>query len=91
MYPADAVRPSRWRAGPNAVCEGGGELVAHLFAARAVDELFVTLVLRVLGGARAPMLAGGPGFTPTQLPDTDPTSLERVGDELFLRYQFTWA
>lgn len=73
------------------VCEGGGELVANLFAARAVDELFLTLVPRVLGGAQAPTLAGGPGFAPDQIPDGQLTSVEQIGDELFLRYQFTWT
>ena len=73
------------------VCEGGGELVAGLFAARAVDELFLTIVPRVLGGARAPTLADGPGFDADQIPDPRLGSLERIGDELFLRYDFTWS
>ena len=41
------------------MCEGGGDLVAQLFAARAVDELYVTVVPRILGGIDAPTLAGG--------------------------------
>jgi 5-amino-6-(5-phosphoribosylamino)uracil reductase len=73
------------------VCEGGGDLVARLFAARAVDELFLTVVPRILGGGRAPTLAGGPGFDPDQIPDPHLGSLERVGDELFLRYDFNWS
>jgi len=72
------------------VCEGGGVLVAHLFAARAVDELYLTLVPRVLGGALAPTLAAGPGFDPDQIPDATLGSLERIGDELYLRYDFRW-
>ncbi len=72
------------------LCEGGGNLCAQLFAARAVDQLHVTLVPRILGGTRAPTLADGPGFAPDQIPDPQLTSLERVGDELYLRYQFTW-
>jgi riboflavin biosynthesis pyrimidine reductase len=72
------------------VCEGGGILVAQLFAARAVDELYLTLVPRVLGGAAAPTLAAGPGFAPDEIPDATLASLERVGDELYLRYDFRW-
>ncbi len=72
------------------LCEGGGALVAQLFAARAVDALHLTLVPRILGGARAPTLATGPGFTPDQIPDPKLASLERVGDELYLRYEFSW-
>src|ERR1700730_13571386 len=33
------------------LCEGGGVLNAHLFAARAIDELHVTVVPRILGGS----------------------------------------
>jgi 5-amino-6-(5-phosphoribosylamino)uracil reductase len=73
------------------VCEGGGILVAAMFAARAVDELYLTLVPRILGGAHAPTLAQGPGFGPDDIPDARLTSLERVGDELFLRYDFDWS
>jgi riboflavin-specific deaminase-like protein len=73
------------------LCEGGGALVAQLFAARAVDALHLTLVPRILGGARAPTLAGGPGFAPDEIPDPKLASLERVGDELFLRYEFAWG
>jgi riboflavin-specific deaminase-like protein len=72
------------------VCEGGGELCAQLFAARAVDELYLTLVPRVLGGALAPTLAGGPGFGPDAIPDGKLASCEPLGDEIYLRYEFTW-
>ncbi|HVV48051.1 MAG TPA: dihydrofolate reductase family protein [Polyangia bacterium] len=72
------------------LCEGGGALCAELFAARAVDALYLTLVPRILGGARAPTLAGGPGFPPDQIPAPRLASLERVGDELYLRYEFSW-
>ena len=73
------------------LCEGGGALVAQLFAARAVDALYLTLVPRILGGARAPTLADGPGFTPDEIPDARLASLDRVGDELYLRYEFNWG
>jgi 5-amino-6-(5-phosphoribosylamino)uracil reductase len=73
------------------LCEGGGSLCAQLFAARAVDQLYLTVVPRILGGARAPTLADGPGFTPDQIPDAALASLERVGDELYLRYDFAWG
>ena len=72
------------------LCEGGGALVAQLFAARAVDALYLTLVPRILGGAHAPTLATGPGFTPDEIPDPTLASMERVGDELYLRYEFAW-
>jgi 2,5-diamino-6-(ribosylamino)-4(3H)-pyrimidinone 5'-phosphate reductase len=72
------------------LCEGGGILCAQFFAARAVDELFVTLVPRILGGALAPSLVEGPGFGPDDIPDATLGSIERGGDELLLRYDFRW-
>jgi riboflavin-specific deaminase-like protein len=72
------------------LCEGGGVLCAQLFAARAVDELFLTVVPRVLGGASAPTLVEGPGFSGQEIPDATLGSIDRVGDELFLRYDFRW-
>ena len=73
------------------VCEGGGALNAELFAARAIDELYLTLVPRVLGGATAPTPVDGLGFAPNAIPDARLSDLERNGDELFLRYEFYWS
>ena len=71
------------------VCEGGGILVADLFAVHAIDEMYLTVVPRILGGITAPTHAAGPGFDPDQIPDAKLTSVERIGDELFLRYEFS--
>jgi 2,5-diamino-6-(ribosylamino)-4(3H)-pyrimidinone 5'-phosphate reductase len=73
------------------MCEGGGDLVAQLFAARAVDELYITVVPRILGGINAPTLVGGAGFDIDEIPHAALTSLERIGDELYLRYDFSWS
>jgi len=73
------------------LCEGGGVTCAQLFAARAVDELFVTFVPRILGGAAAPTMVQGPGFSADAIPDATLGSIDRVGDELFLRYDFRWS
>lgn len=72
------------------LCEGGGVLNANLFAARAIDELHLTLVPRILGGASAPTVVGGDGFEPDALPDARLLSVDRVEDELFLVYGFEW-
>jgi riboflavin-specific deaminase-like protein len=72
------------------LCEGGGVLNAGFFAAHAVDELHVTLVPRILGGSTAPTLVGGDGFEPDAIPDARLVSCDRIGDELFLVYAFTW-
>jgi riboflavin biosynthesis pyrimidine reductase len=72
------------------VCEGGGVLVANFFAARAVDELFLTIVPRVLGGSNAPTVVGGDGFEPNAIPDGHLLRVEKLEDELFLQYEFRW-
>ena len=59
-----------------------------LFAAHAVDEMYLTVVPRILGGVAAPTLAAGAGFEPDQIPDAKLVSVEQIGDELFLRYEF---
>ena len=73
------------------LCEGGGVLNASFLAARAIDELYLTIVPRVLGGSGAPTVVGGDGFGPDDLPDARLARVDRVGDELFLVYAFDWA
>ena len=66
-------------------------LNAGLLAARAIDELYMTIVPRVLGGSNAPTAVEGDGFAADAVPDARLTQLERVGDELFLTYAFDWT
>lgn len=66
--------------------EGGGDLIFQLIAADRVDTIFLTLAPRVIGGVGAPSLADGVGFTPETIRDFGLSDLERLGDELFLRY-----
>jgi 5-amino-6-(5-phosphoribosylamino)uracil reductase len=73
------------------LCEGGGDLCSQLFAARAVDEVYLTLTPRILGGAHAPTMVDGAGFGPDEIPDATLTSMEQAGDELYLRYQINWT
>jgi 5-amino-6-(5-phosphoribosylamino)uracil reductase len=90
----DVLALLRWLASTRGVstvlCEGGGGVNAAFFAARAVDEVYLTLCPRVLGGATAPTFVSGPGFSPEAMPDAVLASVERLGDELFLRYDFRW-
>jgi 5-amino-6-(5-phosphoribosylamino)uracil reductase len=73
------------------LCEGGGVLAANLFAAKAVDDLHLTIVPRLLGGANAPTCVAGTGFEPDAIPDARLDRIDRVGDEIFLVYRFEWA
>ncbi len=91
----DVMRLLEWLASERScevvLCEGGGVLAAHLFAAHAVDELYLTVVPRVLGGSAAPTVVEGDGFEPDELPDGRIVSVERVGDEIFAVYAFDWT
>ena len=66
--------------------EGGGNLIFQLVAAGRLDTIFMTLAPRIIGGRGAPSLADGAGFSPSEIADFRLSDLERVGDELFLRY-----
>ena len=66
--------------------EGGGDLLAQLLAADLVDEVNVTLCPLLLGGAAAPTLLDGPGFTVAEARRLRLLDLRQVGHELFLRY-----
>jgi riboflavin-specific deaminase-like protein len=73
------------------LCEGGGVLNARFFAARAVDEVYVTVVPRILGGSTALTMVEGDGFEPDAIPNARLAGMERIGDELFLVYRFDWS
>ncbi|MFM7804449.1 MAG: RibD family protein [Verrucomicrobiota bacterium] len=69
------------------VAEGGGVLNAALLAADLVDEVRLTWVPRIFGGATSPTIADGP--VARVLEDAvrfRRVSVRSVGDERFLRY-----
>lgn len=69
--------------------EGGGALNAALFAEDLVDELELTIAPVILGGATAPTLVDGPGFTQEKLKRARLVSHEVTEDgEVFLKYSF---
>jgi 2,5-diamino-6-(ribosylamino)-4(3H)-pyrimidinone 5'-phosphate reductase len=91
----DVVRLLDWLARERScrvvLSEGGGVLNASLFAARAIDELYLTIVPRILGGSNAPTLVEGDGFEPDAIPDARLVNVEPIEDELFLVYAFDWT
>jgi riboflavin biosynthesis pyrimidine reductase len=68
------------------LCEGGPKLFGALLRERLVDELFLTLAPKLVGGASGPAVVSGP---PPEVPVavTLASALERDGS-LFLRYTF---
>jgi len=67
--------------------EGGGELNYSFFERGLVDELFITVTPRILGGRDAPTVVDGKGFLAADHPDLNLVSCRRRGDEVFLRYR----
>jgi len=65
--------------------EGGGEIIASLFADGLVDELSVFVGSMIVGGREAPTLADGEGFT-EDFPALKLTDIERLDDGVLLRY-----
>jgi len=70
--------------------EGGGELIAGLFAAGLVDELSVYVGSLVVGGRDAPTLADGEGFV-GPFPRLELTGVDRLDDGVVLSYDVTDA
>ena len=66
--------------------EGGGELNWQLFNGGHVDELYVTITPRLLGGRTAPTLLEGDGWAMAQQQRLRLVDVSRVDDEMFCRY-----
>lgn len=65
--------------------EGGGELIFSLFEAGLVDELSVYIAPMIIGGADAPTLADGVGFTET-FPQLTLRGIDRFDTGVLLRF-----
>ena len=67
--------------------EGGGELIFGLLEEALVDELFVYVGSKVIGGRDAPTLADGDGFI-ADFPEPELAGVERVDDGVVLHWTF---
>jgi 2,5-diamino-6-(ribosylamino)-4(3H)-pyrimidinone 5'-phosphate reductase len=61
--------------------EGGGTLLAEFFRLDLVDEVRAYLAPRIFGGASAPTLADGEGFSEADAPRLALKSVERFDDQ----------
>ena len=69
------------------LCEGGGQMNFDLFAAGAVDEVFVTVAPWILGGREAPTPVDGDGLPWSGRIALDLVSCETEGSEVYLHYR----
>ncbi len=71
------------------IVEGGGEIMWPFVSANHIDEYYVTLTPRLVGGRTSPTLLDGAGFQPDQILNLKLKSVKKVGSELFLIYRPT--
>jgi 2,5-diamino-6-(ribosylamino)-4(3H)-pyrimidinone 5'-phosphate reductase len=71
----------------NVLVEGGGELNYAFFKEAFVDELYLTVTPRIIGGGNAPTLVDGIGFLKENHVALELISSKRVDQEVYLRYR----
>jgi len=69
------------------ILEGGGEVHFPFAKAGLVDEWYITITPRLIGGRNSPSFLDGEGFVKKNHIQLELVSLRRVKDELFLRYK----
>ena len=85
--PARVVNELRRRGVTKLILEGGGEVHFAFAKAGLVDEWYITVTPRLIGGRNAPSFLDGEGFLKSDHIELKLVSEKRVGDELFLRYK----
>jgi 5-amino-6-(5-phosphoribosylamino)uracil reductase len=87
LAPARVVDALRARGLVKILLEGGGEVHFAFVKAGLVDEWYVTVTPRLIGGTGAPTLLDGEGFLKRDHVRLALVSQRRVGDEIYLRYR----
>lgn len=83
----DVVRTLEARGVKRLLVEGGGEVNFAFFKEGLVDELYLTVTPKIIGGARAPTPVDGAGFLEATHKRLTLVSSRRRGDEVFLKYR----
>ncbi len=86
VRPTDVLAILAERKIKKVLVEGGGTLNYSFFRENLVDELYVTVTPRILGGSGAPTPVDGAGFLAESHLHLKLVSSRRRGDEVFLRY-----
>ncbi|MGI9149318.1 MAG: dihydrofolate reductase family protein [Chloroflexota bacterium] len=79
-----AVRDLAWRGARRVLCEGGPTLNASLFEAGLVDDIFLTIAPKLVGGHNPLTLIKGGDFGTIML---ELRSLGEIEGELYVRYE----
>ncbi len=67
--------------------EGGGQVNFDLFRAGLIDEVYLTLCPKIIGGRDVPTSVEGDGFDFPDIVDVELLDRRAVGNELFLHYR----
>ena len=67
--------------------EGGGALLWNFASHNMIDEYHVTLTPWIVGGADAPTMVEGAGFSPSRIKPLKLKQCKVIGDELYLVYK----
>ena len=87
IRPRAALRELQRRGCKRILVEGGGELNFSFLSQKLVDELYITITPRILGGRTAPTPVDGKGLLKNAQVRLQLASSRRHGDELFVRYR----
>lgn len=71
----------------NLVVEGGGDMMWNFVEHDLINEYYVTLTPKILGGQLAPALVGGKGFRGRHHLNLRISKMKRIGNEIFFVYK----
>ena len=86
LSPTTVLENLRQRGVDRVLLEGGGEVHFAFAKEGAIDDVYITLTPRLIGGAAAPTIMDGKGFLAADHLNLRLLTTERIGDELFLKY-----
>lgn len=86
VTPATIVSELKKRGVKTLLVEAGGDLIAQFLEADLIDEMYVTLCPKLIGGKDAPSIVGGKGWGRDEIRNLKLLGSRVVGDEIFLRY-----
>jgi len=86
LSPTDVLENLRQRGINRVLLEGGGEVHFAFARAGVIDEVYITITPRLIGGATAPTVLDGKGFLAADHLKLRLLSTKRIDDEMFLKY-----
>jgi len=87
LSPSDVLEDLRRREFKRVLVEGGGELHFAFARDNVIDDIYVTLTPRLIGGVSAPTILDGKGFSAAEHRRLRLVSSKQIEDELFLNYR----